>query len=125
YSSALTEAARVRCPILIVNGRNDDNSPIPVIDAYVAKLKAADKTVTTYLPDNGPHGFYFGRPDIPETKEAARQFVAFFQARFAAAASRASAERAPAGVGQPAKYGYGAIEWLDSDRTETAGLRYA
>jgi acetyl esterase/lipase len=83
YSSAMTEVAGVRCPILIINGRNDDNSPVSVIDTYVKKLRAAGKAADTYMPDNGPHGFYFGRPNIPETKEAARRAVAFFKQRFA------------------------------------------
>ncbi len=82
YSSALTEASGVRCPILIINGKNDDNSPPSVIAAYVAKLRAADKQVETYEPDNGPHGFYFGRPELPESKEAAKRAVAFFKAQF-------------------------------------------
>jgi acetyl esterase/lipase len=83
YSSAMTEVAGVRCPILIINGRNDDNSPVSVIDAYVKNLRAAGKQAETYMPDNGPHGFYFGRPNIPESKEAARRAVAFFKQRFA------------------------------------------
>ncbi len=82
YASGITEAAQVRCPILIMNGRNDDNSPTSMIDAYVAKLRAAGKQVETYQPANGPHGFYFGRPDIPETKEAARLAVEFFRKCF-------------------------------------------
>lgn len=84
FSSAVTEAAGVRCPILIVNGRNDNNSPVSVIDTYVQRLKAAGKQVETYMPDNGPHGFYFGRPDIPEWKEATRREVAFIRKCFAA-----------------------------------------
>jgi acetyl esterase/lipase len=84
YSSALTEAARVRCPILIINGRNDTSSPISVVDTYAASVRAAGKAVDMYLPDNGPHGFYWGRPDIPETKEAARRAVAFFRQCFGA-----------------------------------------
>jgi len=83
YSSAMTEVSGVRCPILIINGRNDDNSPVSVIDAYVKTLRAAGKHAETYMPDNGPHGFYFGRPNIPESKEAARRAVAFFKERFA------------------------------------------
>jgi dipeptidyl aminopeptidase/acylaminoacyl peptidase len=83
YRSAFTEVAQVRCPILIINGRNDDNSPPSVIATYVAKLRAAGKTAETYLPDNGPHGFYFGRPDIPEWKESTRRAVEFFRRRFA------------------------------------------
>ena len=53
----LTEIDRVRAPILIINGRNDDNSPPSIIDVYVKKLRAAGKQVETYLTDNGPHGF--------------------------------------------------------------------
>lgn len=85
YSSAMTEVAGVRCPILIVNGRNDDNSPVSVINTYVRGLQAAGKQVETYMPDNGPHGFYFGRPDIPEWKESTTRAVAFFKKCFAAA----------------------------------------
>jgi dipeptidyl aminopeptidase/acylaminoacyl peptidase len=82
YSSPLTEASGVRCPILIVNGRADDNSPVSVIDVYVKKLRAAGKQVEEYLPDNGPHGFYFGRPEGPEYEEATRRAVAFLKKRF-------------------------------------------
>jgi dipeptidyl aminopeptidase/acylaminoacyl peptidase len=82
YTSGITEASQVRCPMLIMNGRNDDNSPTSMIDAYVARLRAAGKQVETYQPGNGPHGFYFGRPDIPETKEAARLAVEFFRKCF-------------------------------------------
>jgi dipeptidyl aminopeptidase/acylaminoacyl peptidase len=82
YSSALTEVGRVRAPILIINGRNDDNSPVSIIDVYVNKLRAAGKQVETYLPDNGPHGFYFGRPDIRESQEATRRAVTFLRQQF-------------------------------------------
>ncbi len=53
-----------------------------MIDAYAARLRAAGKRVETYQPANGPHGFYFGHPDIPETREAARLAVAFFKECF-------------------------------------------
>ncbi|MFB3828211.1 MAG: alpha/beta hydrolase-fold protein [Bryobacteraceae bacterium] len=82
YTSALTEVAQVRAPILVINGRDDDNSPPSIIEVYVRKLRAAGKQVETYQPDHGPHGFYTGRPDIPEWKESARRTVAFFRARF-------------------------------------------
>jgi endo-1,4-beta-xylanase len=82
YTSALTEAAGVRCPLLIMNGRNDDNSPSSMIASYVQKLRAAGKEVETYEPADGPHGFYFGRPEIPETQEAAKRAVAFFKKCF-------------------------------------------
>jgi len=83
HSSAITEVAGSRCPLLIINGRNDDNSPPSVIATYVAKLRSAGKRVETYEPDNGPHGFYFGRPEIPEWHESTRRAVAFFQEQFA------------------------------------------
>ena len=68
YESALTEAPKVRCPILIVNGRNDKSSPISAVQAYADRLRASGKTVETYFPENGLHGFYFGHPSItPET----------------------------------------------------------
>jgi dipeptidyl aminopeptidase/acylaminoacyl peptidase len=82
YSSPLTEVGQARCPVLIINGRNDPASPVSVIDVYVQKMRAAGKEVDAYLPDNGPHGFYFGHPDILETKEAALRAVAFFQRCF-------------------------------------------
>ncbi len=85
YQSAFTEVAEVRCPVLIINGRNDKNSPVSIIARYVKKLQAKGKEVETYLPENGPHGFYFGHPDIPEYEEATRRAVAFFQQRFSAA----------------------------------------
>jgi dipeptidyl aminopeptidase/acylaminoacyl peptidase len=83
YNSPLTEVAGVRCPILIINGRDDDNSPVSIVDLYVKKLRAAGKQVDAYLPDHGPHGFYFGHPDIPEYKESTRRALEFFKEKFA------------------------------------------
>jgi dipeptidyl aminopeptidase/acylaminoacyl peptidase len=82
YSSALSEVAQVRCPILIINGQDDDNSPPSIIDVYVKKLRAEGKQVDTYLPEHGHHGFYFGHPDVPETQESSQRAVAFFQKQF-------------------------------------------
>jgi hypothetical protein len=31
YTSALTETDKVRCPLLILNARDDDNSPVSII----------------------------------------------------------------------------------------------
>jgi dienelactone hydrolase len=76
--SAFTETGQIRCPLLIVNGRNDISSPPMIMEPYVAKLRAAGKQVETYFPDNGPHGFYFGNPEIPESREARRRTVEFF-----------------------------------------------
>jgi dipeptidyl aminopeptidase/acylaminoacyl peptidase len=82
YTSPLTEAEKVRCPVLLINGRNDDNSPVSVVELYVEKLRAAGKRVDTYLPDNGPHGFYFGRPDGFEYRESTRRATAFLRKCF-------------------------------------------
>jgi enterochelin esterase-like enzyme len=123
----MTDAADVRCPVLIVNARNDDNSPIPVIDAYVKKLRAAGKQVETYLPATGGHGFYWGRPDVPEYQESTRLAVAFFQQQFgkkeeAPKAAVSSGESSPAK--KPIDYGYGSMNWVDPDKSEPAGTRY-
>ena len=82
YSSALTEVAQARCPVFLISGRNDPASPHSVVDVYLKELRAAGKSADAYLPDNGPHGFYFAHPDIPETHEAARCAAAFFQRCF-------------------------------------------
>jgi acetyl esterase/lipase len=82
YSSALTEAVQARCPVFVISGRNEPASPRSVVDVYVSRLRAAGKRVDAYLPDNGPHGFYFAHPDIPETHAAARRARAFFQQCF-------------------------------------------
>jgi dipeptidyl aminopeptidase/acylaminoacyl peptidase len=122
YSSAITEAADARCPILIINGRNDDNSPTSVIDTYVARLRVAGKQVQTYLPENGPHGFYWGRPEIPEWKESTRLSVAFFRRQFA---REPGATTGPVtDQAKPAKYDYGTMEWVDPDRSEPEGTKY-
>jgi dipeptidyl aminopeptidase/acylaminoacyl peptidase len=80
YTSGITEAAGVRCPLLIENARDDDNSPPSVIAAYVKALKAAGKQVETYEPDHGGHPVYFR--DLPESHEAAARAVAFFKKVF-------------------------------------------
>jgi dipeptidyl aminopeptidase/acylaminoacyl peptidase len=92
YESALTEAAKVRFPILIVNGRNDTSSPASVVQAYADRLRTLGKAVETYFPENGLHGFYFGFLDnrgtgkppnvTPETKEAAGRAVVFIRKHF-------------------------------------------
>ncbi len=83
YSSLLTEIAKVGCPILMISGKNDNNAPLPVMEAYVAKLCAEGKQADAYHPDNGPHGFYVGLPRlIPETAESTRRAVAFIKRHF-------------------------------------------
>jgi acetyl esterase/lipase len=59
-------------------------SPPSVVNIYVEKLRGAGKQVETYMPENGPHGFYFGQPDIPEWKESTRRAVEFLRKCFAA-----------------------------------------
>jgi dipeptidyl aminopeptidase/acylaminoacyl peptidase len=107
YNSALSEVAQVRCPILIVNGQDDDNSPPSIVDVYVKKLRAAGKQVDTYLPEHGHHGFYFGHPDVPETQESSRRAVAFFQKQFVTT-----------------QYKYGSLDWVDTDKSEPEGMHY-
>jgi dipeptidyl aminopeptidase/acylaminoacyl peptidase len=82
YHSPIDEAANVRCPILIVNGLADDNSPPSIVQIYVKALRAAGKQVDTYEPANMPHGFYFGRPEGPEYLESTRRAIAFLQQQF-------------------------------------------
>lgn len=83
YSSPLTEVSRVRCPILLISGRNDNSAPLPVMEAYVEALRAAGKQAEEYHPENGPHGFYFALPrPIPETAESTRRAVAFLKKHF-------------------------------------------
>ena len=82
WESAYTEGAKVRFPLLIVNGRNDTSSPVSVVNAYMVRVRVNGRMVEMYLPENGPHGFYFGHPEIPETKEAALRAVSFIRRNF-------------------------------------------
>jgi carboxymethylenebutenolidase len=89
YESALTETGSVRCPVLIIQGRNDMGSPISLVDEYVARLRAAGKPVETYIPDSAPHAFYFGYPKAtPETAVAASRAVSFIRTHFNSGASQ-------------------------------------
>ncbi|MCX7016976.1 MAG: alpha/beta hydrolase-fold protein [Candidatus Sumerlaeota bacterium] len=124
YSSAMTEAPKVRCPILIINGRNDESSSISVMEAYVRKLREAGKEVETYFPDSAPHGFYFGFPqEIPETKEAAQRAVAFMRKHFDAQAAK-GASSAPAASAAARKAAKQITAWVDPDRDAPAGTTY-
>ena len=81
--SAFMEVSKVRCAVMIINGRNDTSSPVSVMEAYAEKLRANGKEVEMCTPDNAPHGFYFASPKpIPETEEAARRAVAFIRKHF-------------------------------------------
>jgi endo-1,4-beta-xylanase len=125
YSSAMTEVAQVRCPLLIINARNDDNSPPSIMELYAKKLRAAGKPVETYFPDKGGHGFYVGRPEGPEWQEATRHSLAFFQKCFAAPLGPDAGERGE-GVQKPQLKldQYGSLNWVDPDRTEPPGTLY-
>ena len=127
YSSALTEVAAVRAPILIINGRDDDNSPVSIIDLYVQKLRDAGKSVETYLPDNGPHGFYFGRPDIPESKEAARLAVGVFPKMLRADLLLPTRRRTPAAPSSARTrrsicMAAETMDWVDTRTIRTRGI---
>jgi acetyl esterase/lipase len=88
YSSLLTEVPSVRCPVLMISGRNDPNAPLPVMEAYERAMRSAGKSVENYHPDNGPHGFYVGLPKvIPETAESTKRSVAFIKQCFGRAAA--------------------------------------
>ncbi len=109
WESSLTEAAKVRCPILLISGRNDASSPPSVMETYAKRLKDAGKEVELYLPDNGPHGFYFGRPALAETDEAARRAVAFIRKHFSK----------PDKASQPAQRDVSAAhKWVDGGAAE-------
>jgi endo-1,4-beta-xylanase len=123
YSSAMTETAQVRCPLLILNARNDDNSPVSIMELYVKKLQAAGKTVQTYLPEKGGHGFYVGRTDTPEEyQEATRRCVAFFTERFKVGAEGQQGQNPQ--PKKPTLDQYGTLNWVDPDRTAPQGTTY-
>jgi dienelactone hydrolase len=83
YTSLLTEVSQAKCSILMVSGRNDNNAPLPVMQAYERAMLAAGHEAHAYHPDNGPHGFYFGIPQVmPETAESTRHTVAFIKRHF-------------------------------------------
>ncbi len=83
YSSLLNEIEKVQCPIMMISGRNDTSGPFPVMDLYMKRLQAAGKTIDSYHPENGPHGFYVAVPkEIPETAESTRRVVAFIKLHF-------------------------------------------
>src|ERR1019366_8882955 len=80
----------------MISGKNDANSPLPVMEAYVSQLRAAGKSADTYHPDNGPHGFYWGIPKpIPETAESTRRAVAFIKQQFEKATAPAPGFKVP------------------------------
>ena len=126
YSSAMTEIDKVRCPLLILNARDDDNSPVSIMELYVQKLRAADKQVETYFPQKGGHGFYVGRQDGPEYREATKRSVAFFTERFQQKAPAPGEEEKRPGPEpqKPTLEQYGSLDWVDPDRTTPEGTSY-
>lgn len=76
-ASALSEAGQVRFPLLIIDGGEDISLPQWMVNEYVEKLRAAGKTVETYLPKAGNHGFNNGAS--PEGKEAQQRTFAFLK----------------------------------------------
>lgn len=84
YESPMNEAAKVRCAVMIINGRNDTSSPPSVMEVWADKLRAAGKEVETYMPENAPHGFYFASPKHLhlETDESSTRAVAFVRKHF-------------------------------------------
>ena len=73
YRSPMDEVAEVRCPILIVNGLADDNSPPSIIDIYVKKLRAAGKQVDTLCSGQHAARFLFRPSRGPEYLESTRR----------------------------------------------------
>ena len=76
-ASALAETAEVRMPLLIIDGEEDVSLPQWMVNEYVAKLRGAGKTVETYLPKTGNHGFDNG--SSPEGREAQRRTMEFLK----------------------------------------------
>ena len=84
-ASALDEAAQVRFPLLIIDGGQDVSLPQWMVNEYVEKLRAAGKTVETYLPKSGNHGFNNG--NSPEGREAQARSLAFLKKYLGATAA--------------------------------------
>ena len=64
---------------LIINGRDDDNSPVSIVELYMKKLKDAGKKVDAYLPEHGPMASISDVRIFPEYKESTRRAVEFFK----------------------------------------------
>ncbi|MCX7016696.1 MAG: alpha/beta fold hydrolase, partial [Candidatus Sumerlaeota bacterium] len=122
YESPLAEMDKIETPVLLICGQNDDN--YHVIQPYGEKLKELGKTVQTYYPENGPHGFQVEHPMIPETEEAAARAVAFIRKNFRKNPIGAGAESArPAAPVRTPQYNL-KLEWLDLDTSEPSGTHY-
>jgi enterochelin esterase-like enzyme len=97
------------------------------MELYVQKLKDAKKQVETYLPDKGGHGFYVGREDGPEYREASKRSVEFFRQQMgqkAASAIGRPSQLEPREGTKPTLEQYGSLDWADSDRTAPPGTTY-
>jgi hypothetical protein len=122
YTSALTETDKVRCPLLILNARDDDNSPVSIMELYVQKLKDAKKQVETYFPDKGGHGFYVGRQDGPEYRDASKRSVEFFGRQLGPIGRPSQPE--PREATKPTLEQYGSLDWVDPDRYSSPMLNW-
>ena len=85
YRDVTDDAPTVRHPLFLVSGQNDTSSPTNVMSDYGAALTAAGKYFETYYPANGPHGFVFSAPLVPETAEFATRAVTFLNKYFSLA----------------------------------------
>ncbi len=56
---------KIQTPLFVVHGQKDMLSPIESSHQLVAELKKLGKSVKTYYPENGPHGFYWGQSFQP------------------------------------------------------------
>ena len=62
YSSPLTEIAKVRCPILMISGKNDPNGPLPVMDKYVDARAPPERRPKRITPTTALMGSTGGFP---------------------------------------------------------------
>ena len=122
FESPLVEMDKMETPVLLICGQNDAN--YHVIQPYGEKLKELGKTVQTYYPENGPHGFQVEHPLIPETEEAAARAVAFIRKNFRRNPIGAGAESArPAAPAKTPQYNQ-QLTWLDPNTSEPSGTHY-
>ena len=62
YSSLLTEIAKVRCPVLMISGKNDPHGPLPVMDQYVDALAQPERRPKRITPTTDLMGSTGGFP---------------------------------------------------------------
>jgi len=59
-ASPMSRADQLRCPVLLVHGEQDASVPVSFTKSLAATLEKDGKTVETFFPPQGPHGFYWG-----------------------------------------------------------------